>query len=158
MAKTKQLEQLSGGVDGGGGGRHMPTTLGILLYPSLIKVARGEPLKPEGPKLYPFGNRPMPRNLLFRDEEDWWHKRYRLVKARIAAWKSLAHITITGRNLLLQAILYGSLRYWLFSASSYQRASLTHSKKTRTTSSGLNHPKYSQTIKTARPGPNQEHT
>ena len=45
-----------------------------------------------------------------------WHKRYRLVKARIAAWKSLAHITITGRNLLLQAILYGStLRYWLFS-------------------------------------------
>ena len=41
--------------------------------------------------------------------------RYRLVKARIAAWKSLAHLTITGRNLLLQAILYGSLRYWLFS-------------------------------------------
>ena len=49
------------------------------------------------------------------DEEDWWHKRYRLVKARIAAWKSLAHLSITGRNLLLQAILYGSLRYWLFS-------------------------------------------
>ena len=48
------------------------------------------------------------------DEEDWWHKRYRLVKARIAAWKSLAHLSITGRNLLLQAILYGSLRYWLF--------------------------------------------
>ena len=38
------------------------------------------------------------------DEDDWWHKRYRLVKARIAAWKSLAHLTITGRNLLLQAI------------------------------------------------------
>ena len=48
------------------------------------------------------------------DEEEWWFKRYRIVKARIAAWKSLSHLSITGRNLLLQAILYGSLRYWLF--------------------------------------------
>jgi hypothetical protein len=49
------------------------------------------------------------------DEEEWWFKRYRIVKARIAAWKSLSHLSITGRSLLLQAILYGSLRYWLFS-------------------------------------------
>ena len=48
------------------------------------------------------------------DEEEWWLKRYRIVKARIAAWKSLSHLSITGRCLLLQAILYGSLRYWLF--------------------------------------------
>ena len=64
----------------------------------------GTPIRALG---VPMGNR--------LDEEDWWHKRYRLVKTRIAAWKSLAHLTITGRNLLLQAILYGSLRYWLFS-------------------------------------------
>ena len=32
----------------------------------------------------------------------------------MVVWKSLSHLSITGRSLLLQAILYGSLRYWLF--------------------------------------------
>ena len=49
------------------------------------------------------------------DELKWWRKKYREVKARIAAWRSIAHMSITGRNLLLQAILYGSLRFWFFS-------------------------------------------
>ena len=49
------------------------------------------------------------------DECEWWRKRYRTVKQRIAAWRSISHMSITGRNLLLQAILYGSLRFWLFS-------------------------------------------
>ena len=47
----------------------------------------GTPIRALG---VPMGNR--------LDEEDWWHKRYRLVKARIAAWKSLAHLSITGRK------------------------------------------------------------
>ena len=55
----------------------------------------------------PMGNR--------IDELKWWKKKYREVKHRIAAWRSIAHMTITGRNLLLQAILYGSIRFWLFS-------------------------------------------
>jgi hypothetical protein len=46
---------------------------------------------------------------------EWWRKRYRVVKERVAAWRSISHMSITGRNLLLQAILYGSLRFWLFS-------------------------------------------
>ena len=48
------------------------------------------------------------------DEEHWWLNRYRTVKQRIAAWKSTANISLAGRNLLLQAIFYGSLRYWFF--------------------------------------------
>jgi hypothetical protein len=49
------------------------------------------------------------------NELEWWRKKYRQVKQRIAAWRSIAHMSITGRNLLLQAILYGSIRFWLFS-------------------------------------------
>ena len=49
------------------------------------------------------------------NEDLWWNQKYSSVKARIAAWKSTGSISLTGRNLLLQAILYGSLRYWIFS-------------------------------------------
>ena len=41
-------------------------------------------------------------------------KKYRQVKQRIAAWRSTSHMSITGRTLLLQAILYGSVRFWFF--------------------------------------------
>ena len=49
------------------------------------------------------------------DEHRWWLNKYREVKQRIAAWRSIGHMSITGRNLLLQAILYGSVRFWMFS-------------------------------------------
>ena len=55
---------------------------------------------------------PMGNNL---DLDAWWLKKYRQVKQRIAAWRSTAHMSITGRILLLQAILYGSIRFWFFS-------------------------------------------
>jgi hypothetical protein len=42
----KQLEQVSGGVDGGGGGRDMPTTLGILL--KLIRTMSQKFTRPPG--------------------------------------------------------------------------------------------------------------
>ena len=45
----------------------------------------------------------------------WWDSKYRTIKQRVSAWKSIAHMSLTGRNLLLQAILYGSLRFWFFS-------------------------------------------
>ena len=32
-------------------------------------------------------------------------------------WKSIGNMSIIGSNLLLQAILYGSLRFWIFSMS-----------------------------------------
>ena len=44
----------------------------------------------------------------------WWAKKYRTVKQRTACWKQIGHMSITGRNLLLQAIMYGSLRFWFF--------------------------------------------
>ena len=48
------------------------------------------------------------------DESDWWHARYATVKARLTKWHGLSHLSLTGRNILLQSILYGSIRYWLF--------------------------------------------
>ena len=48
------------------------------------------------------------------DLEDWWLQRYRTVKPRAAAWNGLARLSLTGRNILLQSILYGSMRYWFF--------------------------------------------
>ena len=54
---------------------------------------------------------PMGNNV---DETAWYHGRYRTVKNRIANWPSLRRHSITGRNMLLQAILYGSFRFWMF--------------------------------------------
>ncbi len=48
------------------------------------------------------------------DETAWWLGRYRTVKSRIASWHHIGSLTITGRNLLLQAIYYGSFRFWLY--------------------------------------------
>jgi hypothetical protein len=49
------------------------------------------------------------------DLEDWWLlQRYRTDKPRAAAWNGLARLSLTGRNILLQSILYGSMRYWFF--------------------------------------------
>ena len=49
------------------------------------------------------------------DETAWWHARYRLVKQRLARWKASSHLSLVGRNTLLQAHFYGSFRFWLFS-------------------------------------------
>ena len=46
---------------------------------------------------------------------EWWLSRYRKVKRRISLWPSIAYQSIKGRNILLQAIWYGSFRYWFFS-------------------------------------------
>ena len=35
-------------------------------------------------------------------------------KPRAATWNGLARFSLTGRNILLQSILYGSMRYWFF--------------------------------------------
>ena len=48
------------------------------------------------------------------DMATWWTDRYKKVKAKTAFWRGLGRLSITGRNMLLQSILYGSLRYWFF--------------------------------------------
>ena len=54
---------------------------------------------------------PMGNNI---DLAKWWSARYRVVKQKMTLWRGMAHLSLTGRNLLLQAILYGSLRFWFF--------------------------------------------
>ena len=44
----------------------------------------------------------------------WWRKRYADVKPRVANWFATSRLSLTGRNMLLQSILYGSFRYWFF--------------------------------------------
>ncbi len=48
------------------------------------------------------------------DETAWWIGRYRTVKSRIASWHHIGSLSITGRNLLLQSIYFGSFRFWLY--------------------------------------------
>ena len=48
------------------------------------------------------------------DAEAWYVTRYHQVKAKVALWPSLRRLSTTGRNLLLQAVYYGSFRYWLY--------------------------------------------
>ena len=48
------------------------------------------------------------------DMATWWTDRYKKVKAKTAFWRGLGRLSLTGRNMLLQSILYGSLRYWFF--------------------------------------------
>ncbi len=48
------------------------------------------------------------------DVLQWWLSRYHEVKRRVAHWHGIGRLSIVGRNMLLQSILYGSLRYWFF--------------------------------------------
>ena len=48
------------------------------------------------------------------DEHAWWMGKYRTVKGRVARWPSLRRLSVTGRNMLLQSIFYGSFRFWLY--------------------------------------------
>ena len=63
----------------------------------------GEPIRTLG---VPFGD---------FDIAAWYMKRYRIVKQRVAALRTLGQRSITGRNMILQSKYYGSFRYWLFS-------------------------------------------
>ena len=49
------------------------------------------------------------------DEHRWWMTRYRTVKSRVAAWTCLGHLSITGQNMVVQSIYFGSFRFWLYS-------------------------------------------
>ena len=46
--------------------------------------------------------------------EEWYSSRYSVVKERVSLWPSIRRLSITGRNMLLQSIFYGSFRYWLY--------------------------------------------
>ena len=46
---------------------------------------------------------------------EWWWAKYKQIKRRLSAYYTLGHLSITGRRMVIQGILYGSMRYWLFS-------------------------------------------
>ena len=77
--------------------QRVPSALGV------TPVADGDTIRALG---VPMGN---DLNVL-----NWWLIRYREIKRRVAMWNGLASLSITGRNILLQSILYGSMRYWFF--------------------------------------------
>ena len=49
------------------------------------------------------------------DEHRWWMTRYRTVKSQVAAWTCLGHLSISGRNMVVQSIYFGSFCFWLYS-------------------------------------------
>ena len=44
----------------------------------------------------------------------WWRKKYSEIKTRISKWHGLGSLSLAGRNILVQAIVYGCMRYWFF--------------------------------------------
>lgn len=48
------------------------------------------------------------------DAEKFWAKKLEAVKARSKAWLGLYRNSYFGRNLVVQAMYFGSLRYWLY--------------------------------------------
>ena len=48
------------------------------------------------------------------DVKSWYESKYRSVKNRVALWPSMRRLSLTGRNMLLQSIFYGSFRFYLY--------------------------------------------
>ena len=57
------------------------------------------------------------------DHEDWWAKKLEAVRSAAKHWYGLRRCGFMGRNLIVQAMFFGRLRYWLYS--------LPMSRKTR---------------------------
>jgi hypothetical protein len=49
------------------------------------------------------------------DAEKWWKKKLDALRDKTKRWGGLYRSSYFGRNLIVQAMYYGSLRYWLYS-------------------------------------------
>lgn len=49
------------------------------------------------------------------DHAKWWAKKHEAVRARASTWARLHTASYFGRNLIVQSMFLGCLRYWLFS-------------------------------------------
>ena len=47
------------------------------------------------------------------ENDSFWEKLYARLKKKLAAWKGLQNLSIHGRTLLVNFIIYGTPRYWL---------------------------------------------
>ena len=78
-------------------------------YPNLRARLSVEPAK-DGETIRVLGI-PMGNDF---DLEKWWMNRYTVVKKRMAAWGALGSVSLVGRSILEQAIVWGSVRFWFF--------------------------------------------
>ena len=51
------------------------------------------------------------------DTDKWWRKKLEAVREKSHRWVGLYRTGYFGRNLIVQAMFLGRLRYWLFSLS-----------------------------------------
>ena len=49
------------------------------------------------------------------NEEKWWSEKLRAVRKKAKQWMGLFRSSYFGRNLIVQAMYFGRLRYWLYS-------------------------------------------
>ena len=49
------------------------------------------------------------------DATKWWTKKHEAVRGKVQSFHRLVNASYAGRNLIVQAMYFGSLRYWLFS-------------------------------------------
>ena len=49
------------------------------------------------------------------NDEKWWSAKIREVRAKAKRWMGLYRSSYFGRNLIVQAMYFGRLRYWLYS-------------------------------------------
>jgi hypothetical protein len=95
----------------------------LLLGTAKLADATGRYITPPPPEIDPHtivtsGNTirtlgvPMGNDL---DILAWWRKKYAEVKTRMSKWSGLGKLSLSGRNILVQSVVYGCLRYWFFS-------------------------------------------
>ena len=49
------------------------------------------------------------------DADAWWRKKIEAVGNKAKRWTRLSRASALGRNLIVQAMFYGRLRYWVYS-------------------------------------------
>ena len=73
-------------------------------------VIHGDKWSKQGESILALGH-PIGHNF---DQAQWWLGKYRSVKARFGLWPSMRRLSLKGRNLLLQSMIYGAFRFWLY--------------------------------------------
>jgi hypothetical protein len=49
-------------------------------------------------------------------EEEWWDEKYLQIKTKLAKWHSLTGLTLHGRVMLANSMIYSVPRYWMQSS------------------------------------------
>jgi hypothetical protein len=52
----------------------------------------------------------------YDEEEQWWEEKYLQIKTKMANWHSLAGLSLQGRVVLANSMIYSIPRYWMQSS------------------------------------------